>query len=57
MDKLGDIPTVEEFVKELEESLEYCKEADDMGSVHFCMGRWQEWVNTWPQIFNEDGGI
>lgn len=51
------LPTAEEFIKALEESLEYCKEADDRGSIDFEMARWQEWIKTWPQILDEYGGI
>ena len=55
--KLLYAPSAEEFIEALEKSLQYCKEADDLGSIDFEMGRWQEWVNTWPQIFDEGGGI
>lgn len=55
--KCDDIPSIEEFIKRLEESLEYCKEVDDAGSVHHEMGRWQEWIKTWPQIYDENGGL
>jgi len=51
------LPSAEEFMKELKESLKYCEEADDRGSVDFCMARWQEWIKTWPQILDEEGGI
>ena len=50
-------PTAEEFKKALEESLEVCNEADDRGTIDFEMSIWQEWVKTWPQILNEEGGI
>ncbi len=55
--KKGKLPTEEEFVKALRDSVEYCESADDRGSVDFEMGRWQEWVKTWPQIFTPEGGI
>lgn len=50
-------PTRDEFVENLRKSLKYCEEADDAGSIDFEMGRWQEWIKTWPPIFNENGGI
>lgn len=46
-----------EFVRRLKESLEYIQEIDDRGSLHFEMADWQEWIKTWPQILNEEGGI
>ena len=50
-------PEAEEFVEALKDSLKYCQEVDDRGSVDFEMARWQEWIKTWPQILNEEGGI
>lgn len=51
-------PTHETFIKALEDSLKYCQEADDAGSIDREMGRWQEWVaNYWPPIFDKNGGI
>lgn len=47
----------EQFVQKLRESLWYCQQADDQGSIDREMGRWQEWIKTWPQIFDEYGGI
>lgn len=50
-------PSREEFIKSLEESLDYCRSADDAGSIDFEMARWQEWIKTWEPILNEEGGI
>lgn len=47
----------DKFITALEESLNYCREADDCGSIDHEMSRWQEWVKTWPQIADENGGI
>lgn len=54
---MNELPSAQEFVKELEKSLNYCLDADDMGSVHFEMARWQEWIKAWPQILTPEGGI
>lgn len=51
------LPSPEEFFTALEQSLEYCKNADDVGSIHFEMSRWQEWIKSWPPILDEHGGI
>jgi hypothetical protein len=45
------------FVQALRASLKECEEADDQGTVDRVMGDWQVWVKTWPQIFDENGGI
>lgn len=50
-------PTAEVFIERLRESLKYCEEADDYGSIDFEMGRWQEWIKEWPQILTPEGGI
>jgi len=50
-------PSTEEFIKMLEDSLAYCKEADDRGSVDFEMGRWQEFWKEIEPILDEKGGI
>lgn len=50
-------PSHQEFLDFLEESFRYCREVDDSGSIDFEMARWQEWIKTWPQILNENGGI
>lgn len=57
MNKKKKLPSIEEFIESLENSLIYCREADDRGSIHFCMGHWQEWVKKWPKIFTKEGGI
>ncbi len=51
------VPSAEEFIAHLRESLAYCLAADDVGSVDREMGMWQEWIATWPPIFDENGGI
>lgn len=51
------LPTQETFIQALKDSLSYCLEADDGGSIDFEMARWQEWVREWPQILTEEGGI
>lgn len=51
------MPTEEEFVQALRESLKYCEEVDDRGSVNFEMAKWQEWIKTWPPILTNQGGI
>lgn len=53
----NEIPSEQEFIKALRDSLDYCEEADDLGSIDFEMARWQEWIKTWPQILDENGGI
>jgi len=50
-------PTAEIFTQALKDSLEYCEEADDRGSVSWEMARWQAWVATWEPILNEDGSL
>lgn len=50
-------PTAEEFIAALRASLKYCEEADDQGSIDFEMSRWQDYVDSWPQILDEEGGI
>ena len=47
----------DKFITALGESLSYCREADDAGSIDHEMVRWQNWVKTWPQIADENGGI
>ena len=56
-DTKGNIPSAEEFIKSLKESLEYCESADDRGSIDFEMSRWQDWVRSWDDILDEGGGI
>jgi len=56
-DKNIPAPSAEEFVERLKASLTYCLEADDRGSVDFEMARWQEWVKSWGNILDEDGGL
>lgn len=51
------IPSREEFIKRLSESLDYCNHVDDSGSIDFEMSRWQDWVKTWDEILDENGGI
>jgi hypothetical protein len=56
--KLIPVPSREEFIKALEESLRYCKEVDDSGSIDHEMGRWQLWIQSWnSQIYDENGGL
>ena len=50
-------PTREQFIQMLRDSLKNCEEADDAGSIDRCMGRWQEEVRKWEEIFDENGGI
>lgn len=50
-------PSREKFIQNLKDSLEYCNEADDAGSIDFEMARWQEDVKGWSPILNENGGI
>ena len=50
-------PSAQEFIEMLEDSLIYCREADDYGSIAFEMGRWQEYWKEIEPIFNEYGGI
>ena len=50
-------PTAKQFMRRLSESLAYCMQADDTGSIDFEMSRWQEWVKTWPPILDEEGGL
>lgn len=52
-----DEPNGYEFVEALKQSLDYCLSADDMGSIHFEMARWQEWVSKWKPILDENGGL
>ena len=56
MPKFIDAPSAEEFINKLRETLKYCEEADDSGSIDGCMAEWQQWVDKWPTI-TEDGGI
>lgn len=51
------LPEPEEFIRALKDILKTCEDADDLGSIHFAMAELQEWVKTWPQILNEQGGI
>lgn len=51
------LPSHEEFIQLLRESLEYCEKADDSGSIDHEMARWQEYINSWPPICDEYGGI
>lgn len=51
------LPTEDEFISALKDSLHYCSEADDSGSIYFEMSRWQEWIKTWPPILDENGGL
>lgn len=51
------LPSHEEFIQCLKDSLKYCEEADDIGSIGHEMARWQEYVNTWPPIYDEEGGL
>ena len=54
----GRLPTLEEWIAYLEMKLEEAKEGwDDQGSFDFHLGRTQEYVQSWPQIFDEGGGI
>ena len=53
----GDVDVRERFIRALRDSLKYCEEADDAGSIDHEMARWQNWVKTWPQIADEYGGI
>lgn len=46
-----------DFIKMLEDSLAYCKEADDAGSVDHCMAQWQAMIKQWPPIYDENGGL
>tara|TARA_R110000744_G_scaffold72774_1_gene145950 strand:- start:574 stop:768 length:195 start_codon:yes stop_codon:yes gene_type:complete len=50
-------PGVLEFIKMLKDSLAYCEEADDQGSIDFEMARWQHECTSWEPILDEDGGI
>ncbi len=52
-----DTLTQKRFIKALENSLEYCRQADDAGSIDHEMARWQDWVATWPKLRDENGGI
>lgn len=49
-------PHHEIFIQALRDSLKYCEEADDSGSIDHEMARWQEWVLQWPPILDENGG-
>lgn len=50
-------PSEFEFIEALRQSLKWCEEADDCGTVDFEMARWQEWVNSWKPILDKNGGI
>ena len=54
---MGTDSLTDQFISKLQEDAEYCLVADDVGSIHRCMAQWQEWIKTWPQIADEDGGI
>jgi hypothetical protein len=50
-------PRAAEFIQALRESLTYCDEVDDAGSIAFEMARWQGWIAEWDPILDENGGI
>ena len=53
----GRIPTFEEYKAYLEMKLKELDHMDCGCDLDFSMGRLQEYVNSWPPIFNEEGGI
>lgn len=53
----GKTMTHTDFIKMLEESLTYCREADDSGSIDSCMAQWQQVVSQWAPILDENGGL
>lgn len=57
MEKYEYAPSAEDFIKMLKESLEYCLEADDQGSIDGCMDGWQREIAKWPTIAHPEGGI
>lgn len=54
---MSKIPDRFEFIEHLKASYELCHSADDAGTIDHEMARWQEWVNSWPKIGTEEGGI
>lgn len=50
-------PSHKEFIKRLQDSLQYCDEADDAGSIDWEMARWQHWIGQWAPILDENGGL
>jgi hypothetical protein len=55
--KSNPLPEYEDFIKQLEQSLEYLKTIDDVGSYHFELSRWQELFVNMKPILDENGGI
>lgn len=55
----GRLPTLEEYKDYLRMKLEEAEEGywDSQCDFQFAMGRLQDYVNSWPPIFNEFGGI
>lgn len=53
----GRVPTFEEYREYLKMKLEELEDMDCSCDLTFAQGRLQEYVNSWPPIFNEEGGI
>jgi hypothetical protein len=53
----GRVPTLKEYREYLQYKLSELDGMDCGCDLDFAQGRLQEYVNSWPQIFNEQGGI
>ena len=54
----GRVPNPDEWKAWLKMKLAECEEGwDSVGDYDFSVGRAQEYINSWPKIFTEEGGI
>jgi hypothetical protein len=53
----GRIPTSKEYVAYLKMKLKQAKEIDSDGDMQWEMARLQGYVNSWPPILDEEGGM
>lgn len=53
----GRVPTFEEYKEYLKMKLDELDDMDSGCDLVFAQGRLQDYVNSWPPIFDENGGI